>query len=90
MKKKDIKNVQKLMEKVTLEDIRETLNGFWKENPKEPREPKITHYEWEEDGQKYSSWKIDTGNSILNTGDGGMELFLKAFKEGFNKPLKYD
>lgn len=40
--------------------------------------PSIKHYQWEEDGKKYSSWKIDTGNMIINCGDAGMELFNKA------------
>lgn len=48
------------------------------------REPSIEHYEWEEDGQKYSSWKIDTGSAVIWTGDAGKELFDKALKEQIN------
>ncbi len=44
------------------------------------------NYRWEdEDGNKYSSWKIGKG---LYTGDGGMELFRKAIVEQVNKELK--
>lgn len=44
----------------------------------------IKHYEWEEAGKKYSSWKIITPNGVLNCGDGGMKLFMEAMKkEGF-------
>ena len=52
-----------------------------KDEPKVTREPSVKHYEWEEDGKKYSMWRIDTGSMVLNTGDGGMELFEKALKE---------
>ncbi len=35
-----------------------------------------THYEWEEDGNLYSSWCLDG----LCTGDGGYEMFLEQLK----------
>lgn len=48
---------------------------------KSTRAPSIKHYEWEEDGKKYSSWKIDTGSAIINCGDAGMEHLEKAVKK---------
>ncbi len=75
---------------LSLADIeREVSEAFYgKDNPnKARRAPSVTHYEWEEDGKRYSSWRIDTGSSIANCGDGGMDLFLKALKEqGYGIP----
>lgn len=51
------------------------------------RLPSIKHYEWEENGKKYSSWKIDTGSGILNCGDGGMKLFEEALKNKLNETI---
>lgn len=75
MKKKDYKDLK-------LSDIEDAMSQLMmKGEPKVTRIPSIKHYVWEEDGQKYSSWKIDTGSSIINCGDTGMELFEKALKE---------
>lgn len=52
------------------------------------RIPSIKHDVWEEDGQKYSMWTIDTGNNITITGNGGMEMFNKAIKEWARKSNK--
>lgn len=53
--------------------------------------PSITHNIWEEDGQRYSSWTINTGNTTLHTGDAGMELINKEFlKEGFSLPASLE
>lgn len=52
--------------------------------------PSTEHFEWEENGQKYSSWKIKIPSSdgkkgiIIHTGDGGMEMFQKYLKKYIN------
>lgn len=71
---------------LSVDKIRGALNGIMREPiTKHNREPKITHYEWEEDGKQYSSWKIDTGEMILSCGDGGMDLFQKAVRDRINQ-----
>lgn len=47
--------------------------------------PSIKHYVWEENGKRYSSWKIDVGSSIVNCGDGGMLLFEEALRREAKK-----
>lgn len=66
---KDLEKLQNL----TLEGIRERIETHFRERMV-PGDFEIKHYVWEEDGQKFSAWKI--GN--LMTGDGGYEMFLKA------------
>lgn len=72
-------------DKISKEEVEEVIKDilYGKENDTDtkPRVPSIKHYEWEEDGEKFSSWKIDTGDMILNCGDNGMELFEKALKD---------
>lgn len=54
------------------------------ENKQEP--PWIKHYEWEdEEGRPCSSWKINTGNHIVNTGDAGMKMFKEALQKELEK-----
>ncbi len=65
MNKKDIDDIQK---KIEVEVGKERLGS-------------VEHYVWEEGGQKFSSWKIDTGKYYVNTNDAGMELFEKALLE---------
>lgn len=50
-----------------------------------PDENWIKNYKWEdEEGNKYSSWKICTGSICINTGDAGMRLIEEAIKkQGF-------
>ncbi len=45
------------------------------------------HYEWEENGEKFSCWKLMAGNlfTIATTGDGGKEAFDKLFQEELEK-----
>jgi len=50
--------------------------------------PHVKHYAWEEDGKRYSSWKINTGNITINTGDEGMKLLNEAFRKEFEKLRK--
>jgi hypothetical protein len=61
---------------LTIEDIREALNGYIKDNP----ESFPIHYSGtREDGTKYSYWKMKG----IMMGDGGYELFLKeVLKQG--------
>lgn len=73
-------SVQKLYFCIMERKINEEVKKFLK--------PSITHYEWEEDGKKYSSWKINTGSYTINTGDAGMKLFEEAMKKQFEKYLK--
>lgn len=65
-------------------------NYFNREDVKKMfEEARPKHYVWEEDGQRYSAWEIGKG---LLTGDGGKELYDKAFhaamKKGFEKMKK--
>lgn len=39
------------------------------------------HYEWEEDGQKFSCWKIGT----MTMGDGAYAEYCRIFKEELDK-----
>ena len=69
-------------------DIEQTIKEYFKDNPKKSsRVPSVVHHTWEEDGQKYSSWTVDTGTNILRTGDGGIELFNKAMEKAINEML---
>lgn len=45
------------------------------------------HYEWEENGEQFSCWKLTAGGlmNVLTTGDGGKEKFDKLMKEEFSK-----
>lgn len=45
------------------------------------------HCEWEENGEKFSCWKLMAGNlfTIATTGDGGKEEFDRIMKEEFSK-----
>lgn len=36
--------------------------------------------QWEEDGEKFSSWTFKTPTLILHTGDGGAGLMMEAFE----------
>lgn len=66
---------------LSLEELSEVIKGYFKENPN-AQESSIfpKHFTGNnEDGTRYSYWKI--GNLI--TGDGGKEMFDKAFKEKF-------
>lgn len=49
------------------------------------RFPNVQTHEWEQDGKKYRSHKIDCGTAgTINCGDAGLELFYKTFqKQGF-------
>lgn len=73
---------------ITKEDIEAAFRSFEKENPKPSHSPKVTHYEWEENGEKFSSWKIDTGSNVLNCNDAGMKMFEKALTESLTKKLR--
>lgn len=67
---------------IKLEEIEEHLKGY------EKQFPFITHYQWEENGEKFSSWKIITGTNTIRTGDGGMKMIEEAFKKEAEKYLK--
>ncbi len=68
-----------MYEEKTVKEITDAL----KEAMKELDFEFPVNYKWEdEEGNKYSSWKIGKG---LYTGDGGMELFRKAMIEQANK-----
>lgn len=45
------------------------------------------HFEWEENGEKLSCWKLMAGNlfTMVTTGDGGKEELDKLLKEEFKK-----
>jgi hypothetical protein len=45
------------------------------------------HYEWEENGEQFSCWKLMVGGIFcqLTTGDGGKAEFDKILKEEFSK-----
>lgn len=68
-------------EKVKLE-----IDEYFKNHPE--LQSFMTNTKWEEDGQKFSSWKIKAGTTCINTGDGGAELFLKTFQEQIEKEFK--
>lgn len=71
---------------LTPRKIEDAFNEIIKaEKAKGNREPSIKHDVWEEDGQKYSMWTIDTGKNVARVNDAGMELFDKAIKEWVNK-----
>lgn len=71
---------------LTPRKIEDAFNEIIKaEEAKGNKMPSIKHNVWEEDGQKYSMWTIDTGKSIAITGDAGIEMFNKAIKEWVNK-----
>ena len=76
----------KVFEKA-LQDYYESnkLQGSPDPRSKSNRTPSIEHSEWKEDGQKFSSWKIDCGTGpAIFTGDAGMECFNNALKEIVN------
>lgn len=66
---------------ITLEEIEKAvamLNGSFIKNTK-----------WVgEDGCKYSSWDISSGDMHICTGDGGAEIFMKAFRNSAKKNIK--
>lgn len=68
---------------LSLEKLQKSIQGYFEENP-EVQESSIfpKHFTGNnEDGTRYSYWKI--GNII--TGDGGKELFDKAFEKEIQK-----
>ena len=71
---------------ITLELLEEAIKSYFKENPKKLDDFSPKHYTGtNEDGTKYSYWKI--GNLI--TGDGGKELYDKTLLDIFKNPEKY-
>ena len=87
----DLKDKYKDM---SLEDLTEAIKQFYEaklipqikkedveEIVKEIRLPSIEHHEWYEDNVRYSAWKIDTGDNIVWTGDGGKAMFDEAIKK---------
>lgn len=41
----------------------------------------ITHNEWEDKGEKFSSYTFKYGNTTLTTGENGMEEYKKIFRQ---------
>ena len=42
----------------------------------------VTHNQWvDRSGREHSSWTIRCGNTVMETGDGGMELYEKALRD---------
>lgn len=62
---------------ITLGGIKKAIKEafFGKEPIKKRGMASITHHEWEEDGQIYSMWKINTGMSSCWCNDAGKKLF---------------
>lgn len=90
IKEKVIKETHFVPEPLTLEILTKDIEEFYNKKSLEekiPKLPSIKHCKWEEDGKKYSSWIIDTGKSILRTGDGGMELFIEALEKQLKNEL---
>lgn len=83
-----------LLKDFTKEELTEILDKLCNSKPQKdrmadnPRIPDIKHYEWEEDGQQFSSWRIDTGSMVLHTGDRGKAEFDRIFKEEMEKLIK--
>lgn len=76
-----------MKKKLSNEEIKKRLDEAFEDM----KWPGITKYEWTaEDGTKCRSWKINTRGMIINTGDGGMEMFLEAVKKQANDPNRSD
>lgn len=65
---------------LTLEDIGNAIKGM--------EFPSMVNTKWEEDGEKYSSWTINTGGHSIITGDGGAELFRETIRKELFKDLE--
>ncbi len=79
---------------ITLETLTKAVREFYEakgDGPGELRIPSVTNQKWtDEEGNNYSSWKIDNGRDIIHTGDGGMELLQKAFEDAVEKNIEKD
>lgn len=75
------------MPEITEEKIREYIKQFQEETFEKTgidhSKDGIFHHEWEENGERYSSWEIRCGNTVINTGDEGIRLYEEALKNQF-------
>jgi len=63
------------MAKLTKEEIEQKLQEIWSS------EKWAQLCEWEDDGEKYSAWKVTAGNRTMYTNDAGMEQIYQAMKK---------
>ena len=84
---KPIKYTKEFLMK-TFEDVFKNRNEDLDRKVDLPLEWK--HYEWEENGERFSCWKLLAGGMfcVLTTGDKGKEEFDRIMKEEFDKQLK--
>lgn len=68
---------------LTEEEIRNKVKEYFKDNS-----DFCTHDEWEEDGNRCSSWTFVTpGCPIIRTGDGGAKMMMDALEELIKKEI---
>lgn len=63
------------MGKLTKEKIEQTLQEIY------GKEEWIQRCEWEEDGERYSAWKVTAGNRTMYTNDAGIKQIYQAMRK---------
>ena len=76
------------MKKYSKEDIKKIFDGIFKNRSKSGNYHGWVHSEWEENGEKFSSWTIKTEVGTFTTGDGGKREFDKIFQDEIENYLK--